>query len=316
MVNTTAEEIEFRVYDELLDQIERLPDFEDVNIYSNREASVFSTRRFDIVITKNADRFPDELDQIENIEDWYPNKEFEVPVIEIEIKFRKEGSIDPSILNDLQLGTPSDGSSLPERYLVVHTESTDTGFSAGFQEHEYVINANLYDKSSIRKNVCHHILTEELAGFRPTPENHVEAKQIISSLESKIFHYNEVKALYQQDRIGPLIVLLSVYFESYCYEQLRDYLENNKPNPAAGVFFDEDDRFEQILDACRFYNIIEEDEFTVVNLIRDARNDYAHQLNRYHSTEETEIEEQDRLDDAIETYEKFVGVKHTMLDSM
>lgn len=310
-------DLAFRIYAELLYHIEDLPDFDDANIHAERESSIFTSKYTDIVITKKADTFPEELDQIENIEDWYPDRIFQVPVIEIEVKYQRSDPVDHSIIDEMQLGPPSSDYSLPEGYLVVHEDAIDSGSKSKFKKNDYVISTT-GAKESIRRNVCHHILTPELAGFRPLPENHREAEDIISSIESKVFHYNEVKALYENQRIGPLIVLLSVFFESYCSERLEEYLKKHNPDSGESTFLSGRERFSKLLDMCEYYNIFEDldydaDPIYVMKLCYNARNKYAHSLSRYHTSETTELERQNKIGDAIELYETLVGVTEGML---
>jgi muconolactone delta-isomerase len=312
MSQVVVEGLESRVFEELNDGIQ-LPDFEGFHAYLRSDSSFYSNIPADMMITKEVERFPESLDRLDHIENWFPNKKFEVPIVGVNVKYRSEASIDMSILDEMQIGSPSVDIDFPEFYLVIHEESVDPEAIEELRSQENVIITDLMDRQSIRAYVCHEIITHHLAGSLPTIDNHEAIPQIVSELKPKVFHYNDVKGAYEEDQSGPLIVLLSVYFESYCYNELEDHLDKIKSNPAAGTFFDRDGSFKRILDACRFFSVIEEDEYTVINLVRDARNKYAHQLERYHASETTELERLGRMDDAISVYEKFIGVKDSMI---
>jgi hypothetical protein len=318
MSSANVADFEFRIFEELQYYLEDLPDYgDDIDIHHQTSSSIPLTGYSDITISKAADIFPDELDQIESIEQWYPNKIFQVPVIEIEIKHRGNTPAGRRLLNEIELGTPSGNYDLPERYLVINEGGIQASAQDEFEDNDYVI-VTSGEKKEIRGNVCHNILTHELAGFQPLPENHREVEEIFASIESKVFHYNEVKALYEDQRTGPLIVLLSVFFESHCSELLDVHLKKHSPDSDESTFLSGRERFSKLLDMCEYYNIFDGIEYDaepihVMKLCYNARNKYAHSLSRYHSSETTELERQNKIEDAIKLYETLVGVEESML---
>lgn len=106
-------------------------------------------------------------------------------------------------------------------------------------------------------------------------------------------------------------MLLSAFFESYCYSRLSEYVEKHKPNDNVGMFLEKDDRMEILFKVCRFFQIIDEDEYRSINQIKNARNTYAHDVTGYdagnHSITTEEIEE------AIQVYEDMIGVQKSMI---
>jgi hypothetical protein len=48
--------------------------------------------------------------------------------------------------------------------------------------------------------------------------------------------------------------------------------------------------FYSTLTACRFFNIIDDTEYDLINQVRRARNTYSHELENYHANQVTDLE--------------------------
>lgn len=135
----------------------------------------------------------------------------------------------------------------------------------------------------------------------------------VDAWEDAVFHFNEVLRAYRQDQIGFLIVLLSVYFESYIENKLHEFFEQARQNEHASDFVS-DMTFHEQLKACRYFSLVDETKYGVINKIKHSRNNYAHEIGTFRNTEETQIEEEDLVEEAIEIYEECIGLEHSMLN--
>ncbi|MFA9503240.1 hypothetical protein ACERIM_10710 [Natrinema sp. H-ect1] len=286
---------------------------DNINVQTQMHFSTYFLRgeRPDILIVKEVNRFPQSLDQIENIERWFPEKKMEIPVIGIYVK-RSSFEAASTWIGQNLTGAYEENSDIPVT-VTIHNSDGHSQYVPN-SDVQHVIEVNLTDPAQIQEDLCGPIsdILEEIENI--DIEDLPDVEEFVNSFKSTVFHFNEVLRAYKEGQKGPLIVLLSVFFESHCYNLVEDHLQKIKPNDNSGIFVDEDDNFDTVLNICRFYQLIEEDEYTVIDLIKRSRNKYAHELDRYHSSEETIIEEQGRLRDAISIYEDFIGVEDSMLE--
>ena len=85
-----------------------------------------------------------------------------------------------------------------------------------------------------------------------------------------------------------------------------------KQNEHAGDFYNNSD-FNESLRACRYFGILAESDYGIINKIRDARNDYAHNFENYRE-KSIDIEREGKIDDAVKLYEELIGVKNSMTE--
>jgi hypothetical protein len=150
----------------------------------------------------------------------------------------------------------------------------------------------------------------------PTAEELIDfyaINQYVNAWEDAVFHFNEVLRAYRQDQIGFLIVLLSVHFESYLENTLGEFLDQFRESEHDPDFSD-DLTFENALAACRCFDLVGETDVEIISKIKASRNDYAHDISAFRDTEETMLEQEGMVEDAIELYEETIGLERSMLD--
>lgn len=104
-----------------------------------------------------------------------------------------------------------------------------------------------------------------------------------------------------------------MFFEGYVEDLISDALEEARENEDAGKIYDSWN-FKDCLNACRFFGLISDDDYRIIDNIRDERNDYAHEHEKYHPDIQSSASESGTLDEAIELYEEIIGVEDSMLD--
>lgn len=302
----TAQLIEEKIDEEGWDDIHVEPEsaLKGFKITQIGESGTSPFNRSDITVYQRRDWNPPELDRIENIARWFPNKTLEIPLVEIEIRRSPELS-DPLkdeifvSANHVLQGIVHVGSLQQEGLVVSESES------------EFVFRVN--DRSTLSHEEFLEFLVDHVRFYKDREVySEDELREKISQFKPEVFHFDEVLNAYQEDKAKILIILLSVFFEGYIEELVSEAMEEARDNPEAGQFYKSWD-FKEGLDACRFFGLIEENEYRVIDQIRDERNDYAHEHEKYHPDIESSVSESGTLEEAIELYEEIIGVEDSML---
>ncbi len=141
-------------------------------------------------------------------------------------------------------------------------------------------------------------------------ENVIESHQkmmepIIKNPE--LVHYSHVREAYYNGKNKMIVILLNVFFESIFEQWLEEAMEAIKEErDTAGsvkkildkLDYDGKLRFGRIL------GVISDDTYDILNSIRNARNEFAHNFYKYSISETNTILGSTRLEDAIKLYEK------------
>lgn len=269
----------------------------------------------DLVISRSISRFPDELDSIDTIERWFPEKQLRAPVISLNIVSANMRSFSPETVRQMFINNSVNfENQWPKEVTVVYDRTPSNQYIEDSLP-QFFLTIDLGQPGNIEKILIPN-LRKILDRARETPANDLaNVTEFVSKFKSAVFHFNEVKHAYENDRIGPLILLLSVYFESHCFQELESHLKTLKKNPNAGSFLDRDqDRFKRVLDMCRYFDVISDDQYRIINETRKSRNGYAHTLESYHMSEKTDLEAEGLIDEAIGIYEELVGVQDSIVD--
>jgi hypothetical protein len=307
--NQVAEKIEKDVYQEIDSS---LGDRYEVVLNPGRHKSSFGTSGSsyipDIGIVRKTQKIPSELRDVENLKNFFPDVGFGVPVVGIELKYR--ANIPHRQFKTLPRGPPPhEGDKYPGIFLVCDNSSVEP-----LRKTDWVIITDITETESIRKAVVPEI-KDRLSNIEDDfPEVVEHMDEYIEDFRAKIYHFSEVLRGYRKGQTGALVVLLSAFFESYCYTRLEEYVRENRPNDNVGMFLEEDDRMEVLFKSCRFFEIIEESEYNTINQIKNARNAYAHDLAAYDTSGDSEISESD-IESAIRVYEDMTGVEKSMTDT-
>lgn len=267
------------------------------------ELSPFS--RSDITIFQKRDWSPPELDQIENISRWFPDKRLDIPLVELEIKNKPQ--LSDSFRN---LNFSTDGHVLQG---VIHAGSLrEAGMEVLDDGSSFIFRVNdiddLYD-SNFANLIRSHIEAQEVGDIY----SDAELREKISNFKPEVFHFNEVINAYKNNRTKVLIILLAVFFQGYIEDLISDAMEEARENDKAGDIYDSWG-FKESLNACRYFGLISENEYRVIDQIRIERNVYAHEHEKYHPDIESEVSESGTLREAIELYEEIIGVEDSMLN--
>lgn len=279
--------------------------FLDSNVWTSGRGTV--TRRADIVVYKRRESDIPELDSMEAVSRWFPEKAIDIPILEIHVK---REPVMNWIVRDMSTLSPGDGVlrgvvAVQSDWMDVDVEieASENHFLAMFPEDETIAGSKLIDYvlKRIEEKRDAQILSQE------------ELRERISDFDPSVFHFEEVLHAYREDRQKILIVLLSVFFEGYIETLAEDTLESLRQRDFAGAFYS-DLTFEENLEACRFFGTLSEDEFRIIDKIRAERNDFAHDSDKYHADYKSQVVEDGTLEDAIELYEDIIGVRKSMLD--
>lgn len=275
--------------------------------------SLFEGYTPDIVVLQQASGIPEELQDSENLENFFPNDEFEVPRIGIEVKKGKNLFLMEEEPKIIPVGPPDSNDEYPQQLLIIDEDSLKPSDSHNYEDSEWIFVTDITNEEKVLNDIGPELVAKLSQMPNPASVEFKDVHQYIDSYSSLIHHFNEVLRGYNAGQRGALVVLLSVFFESYCHKKLEQFAERDPPNPAGGNFIEEDDRFQIKLKACRLLNLISEDEFRVIDQIRDVRNDYAHDISKYDMSRNEKISYSE-LDEAIEVYENIIGVEDSMVD--
>lgn len=138
--------------------------------------------------------------------------------------------------------------------------------------------------------------------------------------KEELLHWEDVKKAYQNEQKSVMTLLLATFFESAVTSYLKDRYEGkireykgDRSNLGAGFIEDDSFSFSHKLQLARVTGEIEEDEYRIIDNIRDKRNKFAHDLESW-KPEEAQINIED-LEEAIELYEDWLeGEGRSILD--
>jgi hypothetical protein len=275
----------------------------------------FTKYPFDAIVYRQVSWEPTGLDQIDDIEHWFleGTDSVEIPIAVIE--FTEEQPLTSNAaVNQVALEALSKFDTL----LPIKVRYARFGSSSpSFEQDNGIVYSKVHsaNTSAIHRNIVEPIQTHIA---RYTDQELIEAfdlEEKVRHSDPEIFyHFNDVLWAYNHDRENILVILLSVYFENYVKDTLEDYLEEAQDNPAASNFYDDDWGFERCLNGCRSFGLIEDDDYNTIDKIRDARNDYAHDIESFNNTYSTDAEDEGIIEDGIQLYEELIGVKKSILD--
>lgn len=282
----------------------------------------------DLFVTRQASACPGALDELNDITSQFPDlldelditkrpimtSDLLVPLIGIQLApnmgrlARGNSSTILEKVDELSQMPPSYG-------LVVMDDTAD--LDCDFPNNErniHIYDANLTDRMSINNKIY-----DDLEGLVQTTlkisfQDLSGSRQLIENIHNKIFHYNEVLRVYYRNQVGMLTILIQIYFERYYHNQLYEYLHSIRNNKEAGDIIDENDTFKKIIDYCRYFGIMSDNDYRIVNNLRSYRNDYAHDLSYHNPEKQVDVKSDQKLREAIELYESLIEVDMSILD--
>lgn len=275
----------------------------------------FTKYTFDAIIYRKVGWAPTGLDQIDDIERWFHEgtESVEIPIAVIE--FTKEqllsskNAVNHVALKDISKFDPL----LPMRIRYAPMGSS----SPPFEEDEGVVysQVHLLDQRQVQRSIVEPLQTHIAKYSDEDLLETFELEDKVQRSDPEIFyHFNDVLWAYRHERNNILVILLSVYFENHVKETLEAYLEKAKENPHASAFYDDDWGFDRCLNGCRSFGLLEEDAYNTIDKIKDARNDYAHNIESFDESYTTDAEEDGIIEEGILLYEELIGVKKSILD--
>lgn len=260
---------------------------------------------------------PGAVEEIQDLSQWFSNVSPRLPFVHISLStgtFKNPGYNEQAGVEMPPPGVIHDDNPFPLEYHIIESHQGE-----GLRDELTIPNGlDVRIVENLTKEWLQETFFESIVDdlTRPSTEELVDLYAIntyVDAWEDAVFHFNEVLRAYRQDQIGLLIVLLSVYFESYIENTLREFFEQYRQNEHAGDFIS-DMTFHDQLAACRYFSLIGETEYDIVNKVKNSRNNYAHEISTFRNTEETQIEEEDLVEDAVEIYEEYIGLERSMLD--
>ncbi|WP_254841474.1 MULTISPECIES: hypothetical protein [Halobacteriales] len=275
----------------------------------------FTKHPFDAIVYREVSWEPTGLDQIDDLERWFleGTDSVEIPIAVVE--FTEEQPLTSSAaVNQIALESLSKFDALlPIRVRYARFGSS----SPTFEKDNNIVYSKL---NSANYSTIQHSIVEPIKAHiaRYSDQELLETfnlEEKVRRSDPEIFyHFNDVLWAYNHDRNNILVILLSVYFENYVKDSLEDYFEEAQDNPAASNFYDDDWGFDRCLNGCRSFGLIEDEDYNTINKIRDARNDYAHDIESFDSTYSTDAEDEGLIEDGIQLYEELIGVKKSIID--
>lgn len=266
----------------------------------------FNAPKPDIIIYKQRQRDIPDLEPLGEVSRWFPENYIELPLAAISVNsnqsrgdlltlthFKEDDHPPKTVYVEFLDGL---GSMRPTGPLV---DSEETVFEDIDEFRESKLLAGLVNY--VKEGANRPVYSDE------------EVREHLSEFDESVFHFSEVLNAYQNKQLKLVVILLSVFFEGYIEDQTRKAMEElrERPEDHCGPFY-ESWNLQQNLDACRFLGVLKESDYALISDIKSARNDYAHDRNKYHAHEEVLTE--DRIEEAIQYYEKIIGVEQTMID--
>jgi hypothetical protein len=277
---------------------------------------VFARNRIpEVTVFWVINKVPGAVEEIQDLSQWFSNVSPRLPIAQISLSTDSISNPGYDRQQGVELPPPSvihQDDPLPLEYHVIEADESlaeDLEIPDGLE----VLFVDDFSRSWIQ-NTLADLLAADLNDL--TDEDVIDFFSIsyyVEAWEDVVFHFNEVLRAYRQNQIGFLIVLLSVYFESDIEKELTQFVEQIRQNEHARNFV-KDMTFEEKLVACRYFEVLGETEYNVINKVRISRNNYAHDIGAFRDTEVTILEEEDLVNDAIEIYEESIGLEQSVLD--
>ncbi|WP_164471889.1 hypothetical protein [Halosimplex salinum] len=275
----------------------------------------FTKYPFDAIVYREVSWEPTGLDQIDDIERWFLEETDSVEIPIAVVEFTEEQPLTSNAaVNQIALESLSKFDAiLPMRVRYARFGSS----SSSFEKDNNIVYSKL---NSANYSTIQHSIVEPIQAHiaKYSDRELLEAfnldEKVRRSDPEIFYHFNDVLWAYNHDRNNILVILLSVYFENYVKDLLEDYFEEAQDNPAASNFYDDDWGFDRCLNGCRSFGLLEDEDYNTINKIRDARNDYAHDIESFDSTYSTDAEDEGLIEDGIQLYEELIGVKKSIID--
>lgn len=277
-----------------------------IGLTASNYGSISTLRRPDIVVYKHRDYDLPELDSIETISRWFPEKGIDIPIVEIELKENVS-----TISTGKQLPSYSPESDLLVCDIKIQTlldepqmKKTENHLEAKITDIEDI------DKIELVKSIIKYINKKRAS--KVVSEERLQ--QQISDFDPNVFHFNQVLSSYKNGDHKLLVILLSVFFEKYIDDLVEKTMEERRGNNHSGSFYKKWG-FKEGLDACRFFGVLSENEYRIIDEIRDERNNYAHDIEKFHADINSQVVEDGTLEEAIYLYEEIIGVKDSIINN-
>lgn len=98
-----------------------------------------------------------------------------------------------------------------------------------------------------------------------------------------------------------VILLLNIFFEAYLYDLLKEYYRENGLE-GDELFFLQEMSHNDVLDKCRDFDLVSENNYRILKELNTARNQYAHELENWAPVNSTQIEEQEEVEEAVQLH--------------
>lgn len=281
----------------------------------SEERRLVRNRIPEVTIVRKINQIPDVVSEIEDISKWFPKLGPKLPYVQISIS----SSLHEHPMYDSQNGIdiPPESSihdkPFPLEYHIIEYDDEDITDTLDIPDGLKTITTNNFDIEWMLDDFLSDIYDEITEPSTDELLNFYATQYYTEAWEDAIFHFDQVLRAYRHNQIGVLIVLVSVFFESKLFSKLDSHMEEIKENPHAGSLLNDSMKFEKILDYCRYFDLIDETEFGLLMKMKSARNNYAHDIDAFRHTKETNLESEDKVDDLIELYESYVGVESSMV---
>lgn len=263
----------------------------------------------DIVIEFEISWSPD-LENVHELNRWFPNNQMLVPLGIIEIKTHdfKKGSTSSDHLSYIRKPALDD----LLKIVIYPKDVTDISNSIG-SDNYFEVSWNISGDNDEKKDVFQRLLPGILHRRKKDIFQESMIEYYISEFNPEVFHFSEVLSSYQENSTKIVILLLAVFFEGYLKELVNEKIEELSANPHAARI-NKNWNFKQNLDSARFFGLITDNEYRIIDSIRNARNTYAHELDAFHQTYTTDAEETGTVEEAIQLYEDLIGVRESMIE--
>lgn len=265
----------------------------------------------DVVISRDASDFPSFFPVSDDIEEFFDRTELFLPVVEIYIV----DASDPDSLRYVMRNefvfedTPAD--------LLACFVLLDEKREAWPRDLD-ILNGNVLVQEEVKP-------VEVVERLLPQVDSHVRGHEITDPESSELlracsgyvgrelYHFEEVYSAYEEGRVGVLVVMLSVFFESY----LLDLILQTYPNTGIGekIQRDGEAHLGNMIEFCYSRGELTDEEREMMNEIRRERNEYAHDYSAYDFERymNTRAESNDLIEKAIRFYEDEIGVEQSMV---
>jgi len=261
-----------------------------------------------VTISKNISEFPYTPDQ-GDLAEWFGSAKLSIPVVEIQL-IDTHNSED---LYDLMYGEFI-FEQTPDGHLSIFV-LVDDDYDSWPTDIDN-INGNLIiqcesDAIEIIEKLLPQIDTHLKGHSIQNPEENELLRRSANFISAEYYHLESVKSAYNEDRIGTLVVLLSIFFESH----LQNIIAKNYPSSGIGkqIRNEGETNLKNMIEFCYARDELSEEEYETMDSIRDERNGYAHDLSRYHFEEYINTKNKGIVEKAINIYEEKMDLNNSVL---